>query len=257
MRPNSNVRSFRRTTLLLFIGVLVGGATALAARSSQQNNGEKNKKPKKTRQMIEAESKLPVAVYDAPEADDPRERQRRIARGEKYEKADLVIDPTADVVTSNAHWAEGLSAIPSDMSDVVVVGTVERVKAYTTHSRTRVYSEFIVRVNEVLKDGGDKSITVNGGLDVDRLGGRVQFPNGKVGQYCIVGQGMPQVGRQYLLFLKRSGGKGDYSLLTGYEFLDGLIRLLDNPGYGHPITMRDGSDVASFLSEVRASSLNR
>ena len=121
--------------------------------------------------MIGAESKLPVVVYDAPEADDPGEKQRRIARGEKYEKADLVIDPTADVVTSTAHWAEGLSAIPADMSDAVVVGIVEKAKAYTTHSKTRVYSEFVVRVNEVIKDGGDKSITVNGGLAVDRLGG--------------------------------------------------------------------------------------
>lgn len=241
--------------MLLVLGVVVVGMTALTALSDQQNN-DKNEAPRKSRQMIDAERKLPMTVYDAPEGGDSEEQQRRIVKGKKYEKSDLVIDPSADVVTSTSHWAEGLCAIPADESDAVVVGTVEAAKAYTTHSKTRVYSEFTVRINEVIKNDGDKSIRVNGSIDVDRLGGRVQFSNGRVGQYFIAGQGMPQVGQQYLLFLTKSGGAGDYDLLTGYELREGHIHLLDNPGYGHSISMRKGSDAASFLNEVRAAAID-
>ena len=250
------MRGYQRIALLFLAGVFVVGATALAALRNQQDKSKK-REPKKSSQMIEAESKLPVANYDASDLADPKKQQERLAKGKKYEKTELTIDPSADVVSSSEHWASGLSSIPTDKSDVIIVGNVINAQAFTTQSKKRVYSEFTVQVDEVFKDDINNPIQANASIEVDRIGGRVQFSDGKVGQYFVVGQGMPQVGKQYLLFLTKSEEKRDYNILTGYEIRGGFIYLLDNPGSGHPITKVNGSDAASFLDEVRTSISNR
>lgn len=245
------MRSYFKTIAIALGCVVAVGVTALASFRNTQNRNDQNRGQSKSQQMMEAESKLPIADYDAVGPSDPDARQKRAAKGDKYEKAELVIDPYADLVSNNEHWGRGLSDIPADKSDVIVVGAVVSAKAYTTHSKTRVYSEFTVQVDEVLKDDKNNRIQVGEHIDIDRLGGRVRFGNGKVGLYLITGQNMPQVDHRYILFLTKSGGKGDYSILTGYEILDGYIALLDNPGSGHPIAKRKDADASSFLNEVR------
>ena len=90
----------------------------------------------------------------------------------------------------------------------------------------------------------------------DRAGGRVRIESGKVSLYKVAGQGTPQVGGKYLLFLTRTDQESDYGILTGYELRDGRIKLLDNPGDGHPIPASEGSDEPSFLKQVRAAVAN-
>lgn len=250
------MRSHPRIIAVTVCCVAAIGMTALAGLHGAQESNDQNKGQKKTQKMIEAENRLPVADYDGAEPADPEKQQKRIARGNKYEKSDLVIDPYADVVSNTTHWAQGLSDIPAANSNVIVVGAIVDAQAYMTHSRKRIYSEFTVQVSEVLKDDKDNQIRISGSITVDRLGGRIRFNNGKVGQYFIVGQNMPQVGHQYILFLTESGIKDDYNILTGYEIRDGLIFPLDNPGSDHPMTKREADDATSFLNEVRAAITN-
>lgn len=244
--------SYPRIIVLFFGFIAVVGATTLLALNNGQDVVGARQRQKKSPEMIAAESKLPVTDYDAPEPADAKKREKRVARGAKFENSDLVLDASSDVVTSTSHWAERLSAIPVDESDVIVVGNITAAQAYTTHSKTHVYSEFTIQVVEVIKDDVSNPIKVYSSIDVDRIGGRIHFPNGRVGQYFIVGQHMPEVGKQYLLFITKSDGKGDYSILTGYEIRGDDIYPLDNPGTGHPITTHEGSDAASFLRKVRA-----
>jgi hypothetical protein len=246
------MRNYQRSIALFLVGIAVVGVTALAAISSQRDREDKSKGPKKSPQMIEAESKLPMVDFDGPEPVDPRKQQKIFARGKKYDKSELGIDPSSDAVMSLEHWATGLPAIPVDESDVVVVGNVVAAQAHLTEGKVRVFSEFTILVSEILKNDSESQIQVNDSIDADRFGGRVRFAGGRVGLYFIGGQGMPQVGKQYLLFLTTSGGKDDYHILTGYELRDGQVHLLDNPAGGHPISLREGADAASFLNEVRA-----
>lgn len=253
------MRSHPRIIAFTVCCVVVIGMTALAGlRSVQESNGQ-NKGRKKSQKMIEAESRLPVAEYGAPEPTDPKERDKRIKKGKKYEKpeySDLTVDETSEGVTTFSHWASGLSATPADRSAAVIVGTVTDARAFISPGKNRVYSEFRVNVSDVLKDDADTSIKCGSSTAVDRIGGRVQFPNGNVGQYWISGQGMPRVGGRYLLFLTKLDTDAGYSILTGYELRDGHVYLLDNPGAGHPITTREGTDEASLLNEVRAAVSN-
>jgi hypothetical protein len=249
--------SYPRIIVLFFGLIAIVGATTLLALNNGQDVAGAGRRQRKSPEMVAAEGRLPVTDFEAPEPTDPKEREKRVARGTKFEKSDLVLDASADVVTSTTHWAEGLSAIPAGVSDVIVVGNVTDAKAYTTHGRTHVYSEFTIQVVDVIKNDVGGHIKVNNSIDVDRIGGRIRFPNGRVGQYFIVGQHMPEVGKQYLLFLTKSDGKGDYNILTGYEIRDGIIHPLDNPGTGHPITTPEGSDATSFINEARAAATNQ
>ncbi len=249
--------SYLRIFVLFFGFIAVVGVTTLLALNNGQGVVSTSQRQKKTPEMIEAENRLPVTDFNAPEPTDAKKREKRAARGTKFENSDLVLDTSSDVVTSTSHWAAELSAIPVNESDVIIVGNVTGAQAYTTHSKTHVYSEFTIQVAEVIKDDASNPIRVNNSVEVDRIGGRVRFPNGRVSQYFIVGQNMPEVGKQYLLFITKSDGKGDYSILTGYEIRDGIIHPLDNPGTGHPITTREGSDATSFLNEVRAAVTNQ
>ena len=247
---------YPRIIALFFGFVAVAGVTTILALNTGQDTAGAGRGQKKSPEMIAAESRLPVTDFNTPEPQDAKKRADRVARGAKFESNDLVLDASADVVTSTGNWAAGLSAIPVDKSDVIVVGNITNAQAYTTHSKTHVYSVFTVQLTEVIKDDVGNSIKGNSFVDVDRIGGRVRFPNGRVSQYFIVGQHMPEVGKQYLLFLTKSGAKGDYGILTGYEIRDGIIYPLDNPGTGHPITTPEGSGAISFLDEVRAAVTN-
>lgn len=246
--------NYKTASILLFIAIIIMGVTSTAARKGYDQSPNKEKPPKKTQQMVEAEERLPVAEYAASEPTDPQEREKRVIKGKKFDNPeyyDLTLNPTSDVTTMFTHWASGLSDIPTDRSSAIVVGDVTHAKAFLTPSKKRVYSEFMVNVTEVLKDDTTQPIKSNHLMAVNRVGGRVRFPGGKTGQYFIVGQNMPVAGGRYIFFLTPLEETG-YSVLTGYELRDGRVYLLDNPGMGHPITSRQGLDETSFLNAVRA-----
>src|SRR3712207_8272385 len=120
------MRSHPRIIAVTVCCVAAIGMTALARLQGAQEGNDQSKGQKKTQKMMEAEGRLPVADYDGAEPADPQSQRRRMARGNKYEKSDLVIDPYADVVSNTTHWAQELSDIPADKSDVIVVGTILR-----------------------------------------------------------------------------------------------------------------------------------
>jgi hypothetical protein len=242
------MKNHRRTLLLIF-ATLVIAAVAMMTTLRGQDQGRTQTRDQ---QRAEFESQFPIADYSASEPADPQKRAQRRARGNKYNNSPMTVTPSdTDGVTSSAeHWAEGIAALPVEQSNTVVVGEVTDAQAFMSVDKTGVYSEFVVRIGEVLKNDPALPLTAGTSITVERPGGRVKFPSGNIGQYFTVGQGMPRVGKRYMLFLTQKDQ--DYQILTGYELRAGRILLLDNPGAGHPLTAYKDTNETSLLNDVRA-----
>lgn len=242
--------------LIMVIGITISIVAAISTYSGGGQVGQPaQQQHARNEKMEEQANRLPIADYNEPEPSDPQELERRREKGTKYDKPEVTVDAYSEVVVGSMHWANGLPAFPVERSSAVVIGTVTDAKARMSNNKKGVYSEFSLRVEEVLKIDGDKSLKPKSNLAVDREGGRVRLPSGKVGIYYISGQGMPLVGRRYVLFLSCRKSIG-FTILTGYEIHEGKVSPLDNPGGEHPFTKYDGADEQSFLEELRIAVAN-
>lgn len=228
--------------------ISAAGNRSQATRHAQEQHTGNDK-------MDEQINRLPIADYNEPEPPDPKERERRREKGAKYDKPEVTVDDGSELVVGSSDWADGLSAFPVRQSAAVVIGTVSDAKARMSNNKKGVYSDFSLQVEAVLKGAGDKSLKPKTTLTFDREGGRVRLPSGNVGIYYISGQGMPVVGRRYVLFLSGRKAAG-FTVLTGYEIHEGKVSPLDHPGTGHPFTKYDGADEQSFLDELRTAVAN-
>lgn len=151
-------------------------------------------------------------------------------------------------VTSTLHFWEGLSALPADRSDAVVIGDVVDAQAVVTDDRKGVYSEFTIKVGEVLKGNGHR---LAGSLVVDREGGAVRFQDGQVNTFRVLNMGMPRLGGRYVFFLEAKGN--DFDILTAYELHEGKVYPLDGAGSNNLLFSKyAGAEVEAFMSEVRS-----
>ena len=111
----------------------------------------------------------PIADFDAPEPRDKVKRDKRKAKGRKYDKADFPVDPSRGerIQTETSHWFYGLPALPTAQSDVVLIGIVVSADAFLSPDKSGVYSEYSVRIAEVLKTD-DATISSNSTVAVER-----------------------------------------------------------------------------------------
>jgi hypothetical protein len=110
-----------------------------------------------------------------------------------------------------------------EQSPVIVIGDVLRSEAHLSEDKTNVYSEFTIRLVDVIK--ADASLHASE-MIVERLGGYVRYPDGRKLLYRVGTGGMPRLGARYLFFLKPTP-ELDYSILTAYEFGDKGVIALD------------------------------
>lgn len=165
--------------------------------------------------LQERDTKLPVVDYDAPESKDKARRERRRRKGRKYNNAMMPVHPSAEVITSTSasHWFYGMPPLPTAQSDILVLGEVVNAEAFLSPDKTGVYSEYSVRVDEVLKTD-DPAITVGQTINIERYGGRVRLQSGLVQSYNVLYQGAPRVNGKYVFFLSRS--EQDLRIMTGH-----------------------------------------
>jgi hypothetical protein len=201
----------------------------------------------------EPEAELPIADYDAPEPADKEKREKRRAKGQKFNsKSDRPIDPAnGDMTrTTHSHWFYGLTPLPTAQSGAVVIGEVVDANAYLSPDRTEVYSEYTVRVEEVLKTD-DSAIAPNSTIDLQRYGGRVRLPSGLVQKYEASGMGAPRVGRKYALFVERR--QQELQIVTGYELHQNKVKPLDSV---QMFQVYKGMDVQTFMDKLRQAIIN-
>lgn len=226
------------TTFAISLGTMRG--------HSQQDNSKKQDNKRQ-----EDLKKYPIADYDAPESENAIEQNKRKLKNKRYDKrTGLVSDelPVAEdeEVLFTTHF-DSTAGLPVNESELVVIGEVLDAKAYVSTNKKVVYSEFAIRVNEVLKNNSS-NIAQNSLISVDREGGAVRYKNGKKRLSIIGGYAMPRIGGRYVLFLKNLEKSPNYEIITGYELkLDGIANRHGDEQFR---IYREMSETA-FIKEVR------
>lgn len=237
------------TIFIITVSVLIL-ATALANRQGGGNQ------QKNIREEPPDFSRFPVADFQDPEPVDPGVRAAREAKGRKYDDKHMrqISDDTYQIF-AGADWDVRLPALPVERSAAVVIGVVRSAHAYLTPDKTGIYSEFQVAADTVIKNDPNNMIKDGATITVERRGGRVRMPSGRIVISWVSHQNMPRVGGRYLLFLTHqfetpNDTPKDFYLLTGYELRDGQVDLLDDTLPGHPITRYRGMSETTLLSDL-------
>lgn len=199
----------------------------------------------------EFNSQFPTALYDAPEEADSEKKVKRKLKNKRYDNRgglvsnELPIDDGGESVLFT-HF-DSIAGLPASESDIVVAGEVLDAQAYVSNNKKGVYSEFTIRIDEILKNNST-NITQGSSITVDREGGFVRYKNGKTRLHWIGGTGMPRVGRRYVLFLKNPENTPNYEIITGYELKSDGIANLDG---SEQFRAYRGMDEAVFMKAVR------
>ncbi len=213
------------TTILIF-------ATIAVTFDSQDARGQEKKRasPQGTPPIIGPDlSKYGRVDFSGEESRDPAERERRSVIGKRYDNQEWVTsNPHPETGMIGRHIESNLSpVIPTQESDLIVTGTVASVDAYLSTDKRGVYSQFKINVKQVLKDNLQKRVEREATITIDRAGGVVRYPHGQTVLYLDNDKGLPEIGREYALFLKASNTSENYEILTLYELQETSIIPLD------------------------------
>jgi hypothetical protein len=126
---------------------------------------------------------------------------------------------------------------------VIVIGEVLNAEAHRSENKLNVFSNFQVRVDEVLKGS---NLTIGCLINVQRIGAFVKYPNGQKVLFRLVGNGMPAVGARYAFFLNVIDEEV-YRIMTGYE-LGESVEPLD---YSRQFQVYQGTNETAFLTALR------
>jgi hypothetical protein len=175
--------------------------------------------------IYEDRDRYPVVNAEDAQPSDPVKRAKLKRQKQRYDK-DSPFSPPGPKDAEVAflpEWQFDFPALPVAKSDVIVIGEVLRAEAHHSENKLNVFSNFEVRVDDILKG---TNVTAGNVITVQRIGGWVKYPNGRKVLFRLSGNGMPAVGGRYAFFLNIFDE--DYSLLTGYELGAEGVRPLDN-----------------------------
>jgi len=136
----------------------------------------------------------------------------------------------------------------------VLIGQITDSQAYLSQDKSGIYSSFTVQVNELLKNSSKASLSSDSRIEVEREGGRVRFPSGRLHLYITDGLEMPKVGLRYVLFLSDAPGDDVFGIVSAYELKDGSVYALDNLKNQKVF---DGADELTFLKNLRSKAPRR
>lgn len=137
----------------------------------------------------------------------------------------------------------------ADKADAVVIGIVTAKESQLTEEGTFVFTDYVLRVEEVLKDNGKAPIGPQASLTLTRPGGKILL-NGRTVTVVDKSFGPMMAGRRYLLFVKYIAETGTYqstSANAGFELIDNTAMPLTEA----PSESRNERSVDSFLRDVR------
>lgn len=213
-------------------------------------------------------SGLPILVeFDTTQTESPQDQQRRYRRESQYSFSHLP-RPVSDPGYLVDGQAETISlrfvdyaiigkptdphGVPVSISNAVIIGTVVDGKAFVSHNRDFVYTDYKVRVDKILKPDPTTSLSLGTDLVAARPGGAVRFPSGHVTNYLIQGEGLPEIGSQYVLFLSKSiPDIPEYEIISGpatagYQLKNGRVYPLDDVNAEY-----EGFDATGFLDQIQ------
>jgi hypothetical protein len=212
--------TYKLTYVLLALLMIIGTVLAFSRTNktpSQANARNQQNQAKWKAREEEKKKQFPIAEFDEAEPTDPLKRAQRKQKQKRKNGLGLVSknpEPDSGGGLFLPHDQFDFPGLPVEQSSVIVIADVLQSEAHLSEDKTGVFSEFTIRVVDVLK--ADSSLP-GSEMIVERLGGYVRYPDGRKLLYRVGTGGMPRVGTRYLFFLKPNA-ELDYSILTAYEF---------------------------------------
>lgn len=220
--------------------------------------GSPQTKPSKVVKPSKYSAPLPRGEFRNEQIELAPDAERRQLRESRYKGSHPEVrdpaetDPTGpaeeSIIVIN-DYAAPIDPFPVLRAAAVVVGTVLDGKAFVSSDQTYVYSDFHVRIEQVIKQDPSSGLVVGGQLIASRGGGTIHFPSGRIRNYVNQGEGMPAVGSRYLFFLvKPSISEPEYEVIIGsaHELRDGKVHPLDDFR-----TEFDNTSEQQFLAKVQ------
>ncbi len=200
---------------------------------------------------IDEFSKYGVADYYAEETSALRERERRRRTNHRYDSQGWVQrNPHPETGKIGRHTEkEPPPMMPTDESDLIVTGRITAVAVHLSNDKSGVYSELTVKVDQVLKNNIPIDIERGSLITVDRAGGIVRYPNGQMVLYLDSEDGLPEVGREYLMFLTSDKKSENYAIRTLYELQETRTVPLDHGRRMDDIKRMGKSDFVKVVRE--------
>lgn len=253
--------------LVLVIGAIIA-TIALPARSQFEQPPGGGSQKVNLRKSLTKHSALPlVAQYNEPGPQDPQDQVRRQSRNNLSKglySGKLILDPGTPEVNGQTETVD-LTFIdtvkilkPGERKDpdglpisgtMIVIGTVTTGKAYINQGHDGVFSEYKVTVSDVLKPDPDSRTVAGDEITTWQPGGSLQFHSGYIKHVVIAGRGFPEVGTQYVLFLRSTDKNAkDYAISTAFSIKDQLVSPLND---AQDQAAFDGMRLQDFLTKLR------
>lgn len=209
---------------LLIITALSLGASDNYGQKDDLQQSEKTPTPevKDTRDL----SKYGSIKYDAPQIENVQEWERRRKISQRYDNQGWVIKPVHPNTGGVGKITEDPPPplFPIDESALIIVGEVEKVTAFLSNDKGGVYSEFTIRVEEILKNEEKRRPKK---VIADREGGVVIYSNDQRVMYQSSQQELPLLGSKYLFFLTKDELSPNYVILTSYDLNNNGVRQME------------------------------
>jgi hypothetical protein len=203
-------------------GLIYGFATtvlliALAGQSSGQEVAPASRYLESTPEKFFA--KFATVDFDAAPPSDPDELEQRRIKNQRYDNQGWVkTEPPAETDwVKRALNTQSPPVFPIAESDVIVTGIATVSSAHLSNDKTGIYSEYSVRVEQVLKNNTSREMIRGSVITVDRAGGAVRYPNGRKIAYMIAESRLPDSGRTYTLFLRDGKRNTNFEIVSLYE----------------------------------------
>jgi len=234
---NKNKLIFLILTLFILIGI--GAYPIFYSQSNAQKKSELTGKQKELKPIPMAKEDNDSETYLK------RQNKNRYYNFNRGENLELQEDGE---IFGRVSEAPPSKPLPLSDSDLIIVGKVTKSQPYLSETKTSIYSEFSILIEDVLKDSSRLAET-GSTIVADREGGAVILPNGRILRYSVAGIGaLPDENLRYVFFLKNDDAIGNYKILSGYELnRNGIIPLEnydDRKNYA-------GISESGFLMEVK------
>jgi len=143
----------REAVWLCLIVCCIASAVLVGNMQSRGQVPHAREQKAKTKNETVEENQGPVVDY-AQQVIDPVELAKRRIRGAKHDKSQWNVspeDPSDSTVLVDSVDPK-LPALPVTKSTVVIIAHITDARAYLSNDKTGVYTEFTVRIDEILKD---------------------------------------------------------------------------------------------------------
>ena len=237
---------FSRSTYFVFVvvvTVMVLSVTVFKAGKGSTNI-QQNVRVTSRENYQDRVDRYPVVEAEEIEPNDPVKKAKLKKQRQRYDKDApfTTPGPNDEELAFRPESQFNFPALPIIKSEVIVVGQVLNAEAHRSINKMNVFSNFEVRVDQVLKG----HLNIGSVIDIQRVGGFVKYPGGRKVLFRLSGNGMPGVGARYVFFLNVVDE--DYTILTAYELVGDAVVPLDN---SDQFQAYKGVSEISFITTVR------